>query len=260
MPTPPSASLRGRATVAAAAAGAIVAAGQTLVEPFVPARVPDDVAPLVVSALLPVAEVAATVAAPANAGAGIGGDQLLPAPLARGPLDAASGVDVQNLAKAVDIGNELARHAAIIDSALADGASEAHLFGDSVYVRPTVGRLTSVYGARWGTSHNGIDIANSIGTPIHALTDAVVEDAGPASGFGLWVKLRHPDGTQSVYGHVNRMFVETGQEVRAGEQIAEIGNRGFSTGPHLHMEIWDAEGGKINPIPYLRKHGIDVAS
>ncbi len=68
--------------------------------------------------------------------------------------------------------------------------------------------------------------------------------------------LRHPDGTQTVYGHVNRVFVRSRREVRAGEEIAEVGNRGHSTGPHLHFEVWDADGTKINPVPWLRTHGI----
>lgn len=254
-PAPPAASVCGRATVAAVAAGAVVAAGQTLVSPLVA----QDAGPKVVGALAPVAEVTATDPDTTTTFAvnAIGGDQLLADPLASNQLDPASEVDVQNLAKAVDIGQELARQTSIIDAALAEGASEAHLFGDTAFVRPALGRLTSGFGARWGTSHNGIDIAAPIGTPIYALTDAVVEKAGTATGFGLWVVLRHTDGAKSVYGHVNRMFVKSGQRVRAGEEIAEVGNRGYSTGPHLHLEIWDADGTKINPTPWLRKHGIN---
>ena len=85
----------------------------------------------------------------------------------------------------------------------------------------------------------------------------MVEEAGPATGFGLWVVLRHSDGTQSVYGHVNRMFVDKGERVKAGEKIAEIGNRGYSTGPHLHLEVWSADGTKINPLTWMRKRGIE---
>jgi murein DD-endopeptidase MepM/ murein hydrolase activator NlpD len=249
LPAPPAATLRGRATVAAVAAGAVVAAGQTLASPLV------QDAQQTVGALVPVAEMTKAAQADLTVGA-IGGDQLLPDPLALGALDPASQVDVQNLAKAVDIGRELARQASIIEAALAHGAPEAHLFGDLAFVRPTTGHLTSVFGTRWGAAHNGIDIAGPIGTPIYALTDAVVEESGPATGFGLWVVLRHTDGTQSVYGHVNRTFVKVGQKVDAGEEIAEMGNRGYSTGPHLHLEIWDADGTKLNPIPWLRKHGI----
>ena len=83
------------------------------------------------------------------------------------------------------------------------------MVGNEVFVRPAIGTFTSGFGARWGVVHYGIDIANAIGTPIYAFTDGVVEDAGPASGFGLWVVLRHPDGTHCVYGHVNRMFVRS---------------------------------------------------
>ncbi len=256
LPAPPAATMRGRATVAAVAAGAVVAAGQTIAATFV-----EDTTQTV-SALLPVAQVTEEEAPQPDAdvaafGGAIGGDQLLPDPLAIEALDSTSEVDVQNLAKAVDIGRELARQAAIIEAALADGAPEAHLFGDLAFVKPTLGNLTSVFGSRWGRSHNGIDIAGPIGTPIYALTDGVVEEAGPASGFGLWVVLRHSDGTQSVYGHVNRMFVDVGDRVEAGEEIAEIGNRGYSTGPHLHLEIWDADGTKINPVTWMRKRGIE---
>jgi murein DD-endopeptidase MepM/ murein hydrolase activator NlpD len=254
LPAPPAATVRGRATVAAVAAGAVVAAGQTLTT-----TVFGD-GTQAVAALQPVAQVTKDVpadAATASLEGAIGGDQLLPDPLAIDALDPASQVDVQNLAKAVDIGRELARQAAKIEAALADGAPEAFLYGESVYVKPTVGHITSLFGSRWGTSHQGIDVAGRIGTPIYALTDAVVEEAGPATGFGLWVVLRHTDGTQSVYGHVNRMFVDEGQRVKAGEKIAEIGNRGYSTGPHLHLEVWSADGTKINPLTWMRKRGIE---
>ncbi|GAA0910471.1 M23 family metallopeptidase [Pseudonocardia zijingensis] len=245
--------MRGRATVAAVATGAVVAAGQTLATTFLEDNTQ------AVAALQPVAAVTKDAPADASASAfdgAIGGNQLLPDPLAVDALDPASQVDVQNLAKAVDIGRELARQAAKIKAALADGASEAALYGDTAFVKPTVGRLTSMFGSRWGRSHEGIDIAGPIGTPIYALTDAVVEESGPATGYGLWVVLRHTDGTQSVYGHVNRTFVREGQKVKAGEEIAEIGNRGYSTGPHLHLEVWSSEGTKINPLTWLRKRGI----
>ncbi len=256
LPAPPSATRRGRITLAAAAAGAAVAAAQTVASALLPAL---DGASAQTSALIPVTgggdHSGNRVVDTGFAVNAIGGDQLLP-DVSDLTLDGAPSVDVRNLAKAVDIGQELARQASLIDSALADGAAEAHLFGDSAFVRPTSGRLTSVFGARWGVAHQGIDIASHIGTPIYAFTDGVVEEAGPAGGFGLWVVLRHPDGTQSVYGHVNRMFVRAGQQVKAGDEIAEVGNRGQSTGPHLHLEIWDADGTKLNPLPWLRKHGI----
>jgi len=239
-------------TVAAVAAGAVVAAGQTMVT----ASITLSATPIT-GALLPVADRVHTSAPePAIIRDAIGGDQLLADSVAIGALNPESEVDVQNLAKAVDIGQQLAQQASILDLALAEGAPAAFLRGDVAFVQPMIGRLTSLFGARWGTSHQGIDIANRIGTPIYAVTDGIVEESGPASGFGLWVVLRHRDGTQSVYGHINRAFVRKGDPVRAGEQIAEVGNRGHSTGPHLHLEVWDADGTKLNPIPWLLRHGI----
>ena len=125
-------------------------------------------------------------------------------------------------------------------------------------VRPAVVRFTSGFGGRCGVTHYGVDIANAIGTPIYAMTDGVVEESGPASGFGMWVVVRHPDGERTVYGHVNRSYVTKGQPVRAGEHIADIGNRGFSTGPHLHFEVWAPDGTKLNPLTWLARHGIQL--
>lgn len=123
---------------------------------------------------------------------------------------------------------------------------------------PTNGRVTSGFGARWGTTHFGLDIANKIGTPIRSVADGVVVQAGPASGFGLWIRVKHNDGTVTVYGHINRYVATAGQQVKAGEVIAEMGNRGQSTGPHLHFEVWKNGSQKINPEPWLRDRGITI--
>ncbi|MGB3437948.1 MAG: M23 family metallopeptidase [Actinophytocola sp.] len=122
---------------------------------------------------------------------------------------------------------------------------------------PAQGRLTSTYGARGGSIHYGIDIANSIGTPIHSAMAGEVIDSGPASGFGLWVRVQHAGGLITVYGHINESLVNVGQQVAAGEQIATIGNRGQSTGPHLHFETHQ-DGSKIDPLPWLRARGINI--
>ncbi len=127
-------------------------------------------------------------------------------------------------------------------------------------VAPTTGRVTSCYGARWGTMHQGVDIAAPIGTPVYAPEGGVVLQAGPASGFGLAVYVQHPDGSITLYGHVNQFFVSAGDVVSAGQRIAEVGNRGQSTGPHLHFEVH--EGGlyasRVDPMPWLSAHGISL--
>ncbi|WP_346622765.1 peptidoglycan DD-metalloendopeptidase family protein [Blastococcus montanus] len=127
-------------------------------------------------------------------------------------------------------------------------------------IAPTQGRVTSCYGARWGTMHLGLDIAAPIGTPVLAPESGVVLQAGPASGFGLAVAIQHPDGAITVYGHVNQFFVNPGEVVGAGQQIAEVGNRGQSTGPHLHFEVH--RGGlyadRSNPVPWLEQRGVSL--
>ncbi|WP_309116914.1 M23 family metallopeptidase [Saccharothrix sp.] len=124
--------------------------------------------------------------------------------------------------------------------------------------KPAEGSFTSGFGARWGTTHYGVDIANAIGTPILSAMDGVVVEAGPASGFGLWVRVKHGDGTITVYGHVNEILVSEGQQVAAGQQIATMGNRGQSTGPHLHFEVWLGGSQKIDPVGWLRERGISL--
>ncbi|WP_238412728.1 M23 family metallopeptidase [Saccharothrix deserti] len=125
-------------------------------------------------------------------------------------------------------------------------------------VKPAEGTFTSGFGGRWGTTHYGVDIANSIGTPILSVMDGVVVEAGPASGFGLWVRVQHTDGTITIYGHVNEILVSQGQQVQAGQQIATMGNRGQSTGPHLHFEVWVNGSQKIDPVGWLGERGISL--
>jgi murein DD-endopeptidase MepM/ murein hydrolase activator NlpD len=121
-------------------------------------------------------------------------------------------------------------------------------------------RLTSTFGPRWGTLHAGIDLAAPIGTPEYAVADGVVLEAGPASGYGLVVYVQHGNGDVTVYGHMEEILVEPGQVVRAGETIALLGNRGQSTGPHLHLEVHvgGIDGERVDPLPWLRERGVAV--
>jgi murein DD-endopeptidase MepM/ murein hydrolase activator NlpD len=140
--------------------------------------------------------------------------------------------------------------------------SRAAAGGGGGYVLPAAGHTSSCFGSRWGVMHLGMDIAAPIGTPIYAATSGVVRRAGPATGFGLAIYIEGDDGAVTVYGHVNRYFVQAGQRVQAGQQIAEVGNRGQSTGPHLHFEVHpDGEmySGAVNPGPWLRARGVDIS-
>ncbi|MUM21816.1 M23 family metallopeptidase [Mycobacterium sp. CBMA271] len=123
---------------------------------------------------------------------------------------------------------------------------------------PANGTFTGSFGVRWGVLHGGIDIANSIGTPILAAADGVVIAAGPttAQSFGTWVKVQHSDGTVTVYGHVDTWTVSTGQRVLAGDQIATMGARGSTTGPLLHFEVLLGGTQRIDPQGWLAERGI----
>ncbi|WP_082727336.1 peptidoglycan DD-metalloendopeptidase family protein [Nostoc sp. NIES-3756] len=125
------------------------------------------------------------------------------------------------------------------------------------YIWPAKGVLTSGYGWRWGRMHRGIDIAAPVGTPIYASADGVVEQARfNKGGYGLLVDIRHPDGSMTRYGHNSKLFVQKGQQVRQGQHIANMGNTGFSTGPHSHFEIHASGKGAINPIAMLPSNRI----
>ncbi|GAB2538101.1 M23 family metallopeptidase [Nocardia heshunensis] len=126
-------------------------------------------------------------------------------------------------------------------------------------VRPVAGPLTSGFGVRWGAMHAGIDFGDGFGTPIRAVTDGTVIEAGPASGFGLWVRVMQDDGTIGVYGHMQDILVQVGQQLKAGDVLATVGNRGYSTGPHLHYEV-HAGDTAIDPLPWLAGRGMDVGA
>ena len=120
------------------------------------------------------------------------------------------------------------------------------------YIWPTKGVLTSGYGWRWGRMHKGIDVAAPVGTPIYAAAPGEVIYAGwNSGGYGNLVKIRHPDGSVTLYAHNSRINVRRGQLVKQGQKIAAMGSTGFSTGPHLHFEVHPSGRGAVNPMAML---------
>ncbi|MEV0367296.1 M23 family metallopeptidase [Nocardia fusca] len=235
---PPSA-LKGRAAVVAVAAGAVVAAGQcATAEPteHKQAQQATDY-----EAAGSVHEIAAQSMATEDPAA------------------------VSNTASPQMLGGNLPVDTSRFGEMLANGAQFAEDLAQAeeakfrpLFAKFTSGAYTSGFGARWGVQHLGIDVAGPIGTPIYAVADGEVIDAGPASGFGMWVRLLHADGTVTVYGHVDTTTVSVGEYVYAGDQIATMGNRGFSTGPHCHFEVWLNGSDKIDPVPWLATRGISL--
>jgi murein DD-endopeptidase MepM/ murein hydrolase activator NlpD len=129
----------------------------------------------------------------------------------------------------------------------------------ATYARPVAGVVSSGFGPRQDDFHYGLDIAAPLGTPIRAVATGTVIVAGPASGFGYWMQVRHDvDGTVTVYGHMRTFVRSAGDRVTAGQTIARVGAEGEATGPHLHIEVWPRgqRAARIDPLPWLASRGV----
>ena len=121
------------------------------------------------------------------------------------------------------------------------------------FVEPVQGMLTSGFGVRRRDNHKGLDIANSMGTPIRAAASGTVTYAQYNSGgYGNLVIISHGNGVQTYYGHCSKLYVTAGQTVSQGEVISAMGSTGISTGSHLHWEV-RINGVAQNPRNYLYK-------
>lgn len=111
--------------------------------------------------------------------------------------------------------------------------------GDGQYIWPLAGgyTLTSNYGYRWGRLHAGIDLGTPNGNDVLAADGGTVIRAGYFGGYGYCVDIDHQNGQMTRYGHLSSILVSVGDGVYEGQHIAESGNTGASTGPHLHFEI-----------------------
>ncbi|MGW5533252.1 M23 family metallopeptidase [Streptomyces sp. NPDC004009] len=111
-------------------------------------------------------------------------------------------------------------------------------------------------GVNWMSVHTGIDFPVSYGTTVMAATDGVVSTKWN-SAYGNMMIVTAKDGTETWYCHLSSYRVAAGTAVKAGQPIAYSGNSGNSTGPHLHFEVRPAGGAAIDPLPWLRSHGLD---
>jgi murein DD-endopeptidase MepM/ murein hydrolase activator NlpD len=117
------------------------------------------------------------------------------------------------------------------------------------------GTLTSPFGHRWGKFHKGLDIAASVGSDVLACHDGVVVFTGSRKRFrryGSTVLVDHGNGVYTYYAHLSKIHCKKGQSVKKGMKIAEVGNSGRSTGPHLHLEV-RVSNNLYNPIAYFAK-------
>lgn len=111
-------------------------------------------------------------------------------------------------------------------------------------------------GVNWMSVHTGIDFPVSYGTTVMAATDGTVRTQWN-SAYGNMMIVTAKDGTETWYCHLSSYRVSSGTTVKAGDPIAYSGNSGNSTGPHLHFEVRPAGGSAIDPLPWLRSHGLN---
>lgn len=133
----------------------------------------------------------------------------------------------------------------------------AIILGDA-FRWPVRGRISSGFGMRsdpfTGTRrfHNGIDVVNRAGTPVRAaMSGRVVHVENQPGNYGKFVIMRHPRGFQTLYAHLDRIAVSTGQYLSQGQQVGALGSSGRSTGPHLHFSIIE-NGQFVDPMRHLR--------
>ncbi|WBO63344.1 M23 family metallopeptidase [Streptomyces camelliae] len=109
-------------------------------------------------------------------------------------------------------------------------------------------------------SHTGIDFHAASGTPVHAVGSGTVVSTGWGGAYGNQIVIRMADGMYTQYGHLSSIGVTVGQQVTPGQQIGLSGATGNVTGPHLHFEARTTPdyGSDVDPVAYLRKHGVNV--
>lgn len=120
-------------------------------------------------------------------------------------------------------------------------------------IRPISGTITSRFGARSSirvSSHTGLDIAASTGTPIVAAASGTVTFSGYKGSYGNMMVISHGNGVQTYYCHCSKLYVSAGTQVSQGQSIGAVGSTGNSTGPHLHLEVRQ-NGVAYNPQNYV---------
>ena len=138
----------------------------------------------------------------------------------------------------------------------ASSSSSSVTVGTSTFIKPTSGRYTSMFGPRIHpitgkqSNHTGVDIANSSGTPIVASDAGKVVRASYYGAYGNCIVIEHGNGYSSMYAHLSSYAVSVGDVVSQGQRIGSMGSTGWSTGPHLHFEIWK-NGVPQNPVNYI---------
>lgn len=138
-----------------------------------------------------------------------------------------------------------------VNTALTTSKSKAKI--GLALIKPVSGTITARFGAGSNirkSSHTGLDIATSTGTPVLAAASGVVTFSGNKGSYGKMIVISHGNGVQTYYGHCSKLYVPAGTRVTQGQTIAAVGSTGNSTGPHLHLEV-RVNGVAYNPQNYV---------
>lgn len=135
-------------------------------------------------------------------------------------------------------------------------ASRKNIMNSNIFSWPIKGAITSSFGLRsdpiTGVKdfHTGLDIRGAMNTPVKAPSDGVVAFAGWSNVYGNFILLKHENNIVTMYGHLNKINVEKGENVKQGNVIGVVGTTGRSTGPHLHFEVLK-NNKRENPLSFL---------
>lgn len=153
-------------------------------------------------------------------------------------------------------GQRLVINCASGTAATAPASAPAAPPASSGWVAPVNACITSGYGPRWGSFHNGTDLGAGYGTPIHAAAAGTVSTSWQSGGAGNYTMINHGNGVWTVYMHQSSFAIQSGW-VDAGQVIGYVGATGDAQGAHLHFEVhtgglWN---GRVDPVPFMSARG-----
>lgn len=176
--------------------------------------------------------------------------------MARDKVEYIAAQEQEYLANKAEIQKKLnmleAEMKAIYDEINKESVNVPYTGGTMRWPSPSLSQITTHFGEG---GHTGIDITGggAYGTPVLASGDGVVKVASvqnPDSGYGKYIIIDHGGGIQTLYAHCSLLSVSVGQTVSAGQQIAQVGSTGWSTGPHIHFEV-RKNSQAVNPLAYV---------
>jgi murein DD-endopeptidase MepM/ murein hydrolase activator NlpD len=150
------------------------------------------------------------------------------------------------------------RNAKLVSLA-ASAEKRADQIAKNLWVLPTIGyHLTARFGQTglWSSIHTGLDFAAPSGSPIFAIANGVITEAGYDGAYGNKTVETLPDGTEIWYCHQSSIGVSVGDKVTQSEQIGTLGSTGHVTGPHVHIEVRPGGGDPVDPYPAFLFHGV----